>query len=40
MDEKNSIREKFLKFENILNSSNQNREQLIIILRTAQSIFG
>lgn len=40
MDKKDSIREKFLKFENILNSSNQNREQLIIILRTAQSIFG
>lgn len=40
MDEKNSIRENYIEFENFLNSMTKNRENLIITLRKAQTLFG
>ncbi|MGL5278298.1 MAG: NAD(P)H-dependent oxidoreductase subunit E [Cetobacterium sp.] len=40
MDEKNSIKEKFLEFEKFLNFVGPDKEQLIIVLRKAQNIFG
>ena len=40
MDEKNSIKEKYLEFEKFLNSVGSDKEQLIIVLRKAQNLFG
>lgn len=40
MDEKNSIKEKYLEFEKFLNSVGLDKEQLIIVLRKAQNLFG
>ena len=40
MDKKNSIKEKYLEFEKFLNSVGSDKEQLIIVLRKAQNLFG
>ncbi|MBC2851752.1 NAD(P)H-dependent oxidoreductase subunit E [Cetobacterium sp. 8H] len=40
MEEKNSIREKYLEFEKFLNLVGTDKEQLIITLRKAQNLFG
>ena len=40
MYEKNSIGEKYLEFENFLDYTNPNKEDLILVLRKVQNLFG
>lgn len=40
MYEKNSIREKYLEFENFLDYTNPDKEDLILVLRKVQNLFG
>lgn len=40
MYEKNSIGEKYLEFENFLDYTNPDKEDLILVLRKVQNLFG